>query len=130
VVPQPRALIDSVKGQGKRVGVSINPDKSVMLFEPWIKSIDTALLMTVFPGFGGQEYLEGNGQRIRQLRSLIDSINPKCELEVDGGVHLDNAREAANDGANVFVVGSGLFKFSKGPSAAVKELKTRLGITG
>jgi ribulose-phosphate 3-epimerase len=127
VVPQPRPLIDSVKDRGKRVGVSINPDKPVNLFEPWLKSIDTALLMTVFPGFGGQEYLDGNGQRIRQLRSFIESINPKCELEVDGGIHLDNAREAFDDGANVFVVGSGLYKYPAGPAAAMKELLARLG---
>jgi ribulose-phosphate 3-epimerase len=123
VVPQPQALIESVKALGKRVGVSINPDKSVALFEPWLKAIDTALLMTVFPGFGGQAYLEGNGQRIRDLRRLINAINPACELEVDGGVHLGNARQAADDGANVFVVGNGLFKHPKGHVAAVRELR-------
>jgi ribulose-phosphate 3-epimerase len=126
VVPQPKTLIDSVKAQGKRVGVSINPDRPISLFEPWLKVIDTALLMTVFPGFGGQAYLEGNGQRIRDLRRLIDAVNPACELEVDGGVHLANARQAADDGANVFVVGSGVFKYPQGPAAAVRELRVIL----
>jgi len=126
VVPQASALIESVKAMGKRVGVSINPDKPVALFEPWLKMIDTALLMTVFPGFGGQAYLEGNGLRIRDLRCLIATINPSCELEVDGGIHLGNARQAADDGADVFVVGSALFKYPRGHVAAVGELRTLL----
>jgi ribulose-phosphate 3-epimerase len=123
VMPQPAALIDSVKKLGKRVGVSINPDKPIALFEPWLTAIDTALLMTVFPGFGGQAYLEGSGARIRELRRRIDAVNPACELEVDGGIHLGNARQAADDGANVFVVGNGLFKHPSGHVAAVEELR-------
>jgi len=126
VVPQASALIESVKAMGKRVGVSINPDKPVALFEPWLKMIDTALLMTVFPGFGGQAFLKGSGQRIRDLRRLVDRVNPNCELEVDGGMHLGNARQAADDGADVFVVGSALFKYPHGHVAAVRELRTIL----
>ncbi len=126
VVPEPRELIERVKAQGKRVGLSINPDKPIALFEPWLKMIDTALLMTVFPGFGGQAYLDGNGARIRELRRLIDALHPACELEVDGGVHLANARQAADEGAGVFVVGSGLFRDPQGPAAAVRELRAIL----
>jgi len=126
VVPQASALIESVKAIGKRVGVSINPDKPVALFEHWLKMIDTALLMTVFPGFGGQAFVEGSGERIRDLRRLIDRVNPNCELEVDGGMHLGNARQAADDGADVFVVGSALFKYPHGHVAAVRELRTIL----
>lgn len=125
VVPDATALIASVKALGRRVGVALNPDKPIALYEPWLSSIDTALLMTVFPGFGGQAYLDGNGARIRELRQRIDAVNPACELEVDGGIHLANARQAADDGANVFVVGSGLFKFPQGPTAALHELRAK-----
>lgn len=126
VMPDPRALIDQVRKEGKKVGLAINPDKPVAALEPFLKDIHLALCMTVFPGFGGQAMVEGSEARIRELRRMIDARNPACELEVDGGVHAANARQAADAGAGVLVVGSGIYRHKQGPTAAVAELKRLL----
>jgi len=126
VVPDPRALIEQVHQQGKKVGLAINPDKPVKALAPFVKQIDLALCMTVFPGFGGQTFVPGSGERIRELRRLIDDQNSACELEVDGGVHAPNARQVADDGAGVLVVGSGIYRHPEGPTAAMAELKRLL----
>ena len=127
VLPEPTAFIDSVKKQGKRVGISIKPDMPVARFEPWLDKIDTALLMTVFPGFGGQKYLPESPERIRTLRKMIQAKNPKCELEIDGGVHLQNVESTVADGADVLVIGTGIFRHKGGPTAAMAELKRMFG---
>jgi ribulose-phosphate 3-epimerase len=123
VVPNPSELIAKVRAQGKGVGLVLNPDKPIGLFEPWLGQIDLALCMTVFPGFGGQSFIPESHDRIRELRRLIEAKNPKCELEVDGGVHLPNAKTAVDDGANVLVIGTGIFRYPQGTTAAMQELR-------
>jgi ribulose-phosphate 3-epimerase len=127
VLPEPTAFIESVKKQGKRIGISIKPDMPVARFEPWLAHIDTALLMTVFPGFGGQAFLPESPERIRMLRKMIQAKNPKCELEIDGGVHLQNVESTVADGADVLVIGTGIFHHKGGPTAAMAELKRMFG---
>ena len=99
----------------------------VARFEPWLAKIDTALLMTVFPGFGGQAYLPESPERIRTLRKMIQAKNPKCDLEIDGGVHLQNVQSTVADGADVLVIGTGIFSHKAGPTAAMAELKRMFG---
>lgn len=123
VVPNPLPLIAEVRGRGKKVGLSINPDKPIELFEPFLKHIDLALCMTVFPGFGGQAFLAESPQRIARLRDLIDRHNPACELEVDGGIDMKTAPTAVAAGANVLVVGTAVFRYHEGPAAAVRALR-------
>ena len=95
--------------------------------EPYLDDIDLALCMTVFPGFGGQAYIPESTGRIRRLRGWIDKLNPKCELEVDGGIDAATIGEAAAAGANVFVAGTAVFGAKAGPAAAVKELAKLAG---
>src|SRR6266404_86830 len=94
VLPDPRPLLREIRGRGRSVGLAINPDKPVESLEPYLPEIDLALCMTVFPGFGGQAFIAESPARIRQLRQLIDRINPRCELEVDGGIDDATARQA------------------------------------
>ena len=123
VVPEPHALLTLARGQGKKVGLVINPDTPIDAFEPHLRHIDLALCMTVFPGFGGQSFLPSSPERIRQLRELIDRVNPACELEVDGGIDHTTAPRAVAAGANVLVAGTSVFKYDQGPAAAVRELR-------
>ena len=123
VVAEPRPLIDKIRGLGKSVGMVINPGTPVEALEPVLPLIDLALCMTVWPGFGGQEFLPESPDRIRRLRALIDKHNPKCELEVDGGVAAKTMPTALAAGANVFVVGTGIFGHKAGIAAAIAELK-------
>ena len=123
VVAEPRPLIDKIRGLGKSVGMVINPGTPVEAMEPVLPLIDLALCMTVWPGFGGQEFLPESPDRIRRLRALIDKHNPKCELEVDGGIAAKTMPTGLAAGANVFVVGTGIFGHKAGIAAAIAELK-------
>jgi len=126
VLDDPRPIIEQIKtGLGKKVGLAFNPDMPVNRIEPYLKDIDLALCMTVFPGFGGQAYIPASTRRIRELKKLIEANNPACEIEVDGGIDAHTIGEAARAGADVFVAGNAIFGANSGPTAAVKALMTR-----
>jgi ribulose-phosphate 3-epimerase len=123
VLPDARPLLQSIRGQGKKAGLAINPDAPVDVLEPYLPLLHVALCMTVFPGFGGQPFIPESPQRIRRLRQLIDSHSAPCDLEVDGGIEHQTAPVAVQAGANVLVVGTGVFRYPRGPAAAVGELQ-------
>ena len=126
VLPDPRPLLREIRSQGRRVGLAINPDKPVEALEPYLGEIDLALCMTVFPGFGGQAFIAESPARIRQLHTLIQQHNPRCELEVDGGIDLATAEQAVAAGANVLVAGTEIFHAAGlSPAAAVREMHSR-----
>jgi len=123
VCEDPRPILSKIRnGLNKKVGLAINPDMPVERLEPYLADIDLALCMTVFPGFGGQAYIPESNERIRTLRRLIAKHNPNCDLEVDGGIDLHTAPQAAGAGANVFVAGTSIFGAKDGATAATKEL--------
>lgn len=122
VQPDPIELIRHIRGLGKKVGLAFNPDFDPTRIEPFLPDIDLALCMTVFPGFGGQAYIPESTGRIRTLRAAIDRLNPKCELEVDGGIDRKTIGEAAKAGANVFVAGTAIFGHPSGPTEGTREL--------
>jgi ribulose-phosphate 3-epimerase len=125
IMDDPRPILDQIKtGLGKKVGLAFNPDMPVSRIEPYLKDIDLALCMTVFPGFGGQAYVPGSNERIAELRKLIERNNPACEIEVDGGIDDKTIGQAAKAGADVFVAGTAVFGAKGGPTAAVKRLMT------
>jgi ribulose-phosphate 3-epimerase len=122
VLPDPVPLLRAIRNQGKKVGLAVNPENPVEVLEPFLREIDLALCMTVHPGFGGQQFLPESPERIRRLRDLIDRHNLKCDLEVDGGIDEMNAPIVVQAGANVLVVGTGIFKSPVGPTEAVRKL--------
>jgi ribulose-phosphate 3-epimerase len=122
VVPDSHPIFQEVRGRGKRIGVAINPGTPVEALDPYLPDIDLALCMTVWPGFGGQAFMPESPGRIAALRELIEQRNPKCELEVDGGIDLKTAPTCAKAGANVFVAGTSIFGAKAGPRAATAEL--------
>jgi len=124
VLPDPRPVFKVIRGLGKRVGFAVNPDHPVEALQAYLAEIDLALCMTVHPGFGGQPFIPESPDRIRRLRQMIEKHNPHCELEVDGGVDLKTAPAAVAAGANVLVVGTGVFGHKEGPTAAVTALRT------
>jgi ribulose-phosphate 3-epimerase len=122
VLPDPRPLLQRIRGLGKRVGLAINPEHPIEGLEPYLGDIDLALCMTVHPGFGGQPYIPESTERIRRLRTMIEGRNPNCELEVDGGIEEHTAPVAVQAGANVLVSGTGVFGNPAGPAAGVRQL--------
>ncbi len=125
VQPDPLPLLQQIRGLGKRVGLAFNPDCPVDRIEPYLGDIDLALCMTVYPGFGGQAYIAESDGRIRDLRMRIARSNPKCELEVDGGIDSTTIVRAAGSGADVFVAGTAIFGSPLGVSAATQQLRER-----
>jgi ribulose-phosphate 3-epimerase len=123
VLPDARPLIRDIHGRGKKVGIAVNPNTPVEVLEPLLAEIDLALCMTVFPGFSGQAFLPQSPERIRALRALIDRINPRCDLEVDGGVDLQTGPTAVAAGATVLVAATAVFGAPEGPAAAVRALR-------
>jgi ribulose-phosphate 3-epimerase len=99
-----------IKKKGALAGVCLNPTTPLCLLEPALEYADLALVMTVDPGFGGQEFIPSVLSKIGQLRQLIDKKGWRLELEVDGGIKVDNIGRVAKAGADVFVSGSGLFQ--------------------
>lgn len=99
-----------IKKKGARAGVCLNPTTPLCLLEPALEYADLALVMTVDPGFGGQEFIPSVLSKIGELRRLIDKKGWRLELEVDGGIKVDNIGRVAEAGADVFVSGSGLFQ--------------------
>ncbi len=106
----PVALLRLIKSLGCRAGVSINPDTPVDALEGVLPEADLVLLMSVHPGFGGQKFIPGSLEKARALRARCDQLKLQTDIQMDGGISLDNAREVLNAGVNVIVVGSAIFK--------------------
>jgi ribulose-phosphate 3-epimerase len=102
--------LSAIRRKGVRAGVSLNPATPVALIEPALEFADLVLVMTVNPGFGGQEFIPAVLPKVEQLRSQIDQKGWNLELEVDGGIKIGNIGTVAKAGADVFVSGSGIFK--------------------
>ncbi len=115
-------LIQMIKGEGKKAGVSFNPATPINVLEHVLEDLDMVLIMSVNPGFGGQKFIESTYEKISRVRSLIDSKGLKVDLQVDGGVGLDNIGKVVKSGANVIVAGSAVFN-SKDIPATIKMLK-------
>ena len=124
VLADARPVLAEIKKRGKKAGLAINPDTPVEALTPYLPLIDLALCMTVHPGFGGQAFLPESPERIARLRHLIESQNPACDLEVDGGIDAKTAPLALAAGANVLVVGTGIFHHPAGSAATIRELQT------
>ena len=101
--------IDEIKAKGLLAGVSINPATPVAEIVPVLEKVDMVLIMTVNPGFGGQKLIPYTLDKVRELKRIVDQKGLKVDIEVDGGVSLDNVDEIREDGANVFVVGTKIF---------------------
>ena len=105
----PQQVIGLIRAEGIKVGITVNPDVPVSALAPYIDQVDMVLLMSVFAGYGGQKFMEETYARIDELKALIDSKNPDCLIEIDGGVNLENAPKLFRHGANVLVAGSTVF---------------------
>jgi len=116
--------IQLIKSLGKKAGVSLNPATPLNYLEYVLADLDLVLLMTVNPGFGGQSFIEESLPKIKALRAMVDKRGLEAELEVDGGVKVDNIARISHAGADVFVAGSAVFGSSDYVST-IKALKSQ-----
>ncbi len=103
-------IIKKIKDANKKVGMTIKPNTSYKEILPYIEYLDLVLVMGVEPGFGGQKFIESSLEKISALRDYINENKLNCELEVDGGIKIDNVEKVLEAGANVIVVGSDIFE--------------------
>ena len=118
----PEELIERIHSLGKKAGISIKPNTSTDVLKDIVGKVDMVLIMTVEPGFGGQKLIQHCVDKVKELSKMCKELGCNPEIEVDGGITPDNVMSLINNGANVIVAGSSVFK-SENSQAAVKALK-------
>jgi ribulose-phosphate 3-epimerase len=111
-----------IREHGAEAGAAINPATPVAMLSEVMSKVDTVLVMSVNPGFGGQKFIPNAYEKIRQLSAMRARYNASFRIEVDGGVDLENIAELARAGVNTFVAGTSIFHASD-PAAATRQLK-------
>lgn len=117
--------VQAIHELGVKAGVTLNPATPLVALEEILPDVELVLIMSVNPGFGGQAFIPGSTVRIRRMRQMLDEIGSTADLEVDGGIKDHNAAEIVAAGANVLVVGSGVF----GGPQSIAENVSRLNRT-
>ena len=106
--------IKHIKDLKKKVGVSLNPNTEIDLIKKELKNIDLILVMSVYPGFGGQKFIPEVIKKIKLLKKIKDKEKYKYDIEVDGGINFANSKDVVNAGANILVSGTTIFKENDG----------------
>ncbi|MEP2669583.1 MAG: ribulose-phosphate 3-epimerase [Cyclobacteriaceae bacterium] len=120
--PHLHRTLQQIKALGIKAGVAVNPHTGVDQLQDIIGDIDLVCLMSVNPGFGGQKFIEHTYKKVEQLKSIINSAGAKTQIEIDGGVNLQNAKPLMNAGADVLVAGNFVFS-SSNPKEVITQLK-------
>ena len=119
----PEEVIELIRQQGIKVGITINPDVPVAALKPFIAKVDMVLLMSVFAGYGGQRFIEETYNRLENLKGMIDELNPSCLIQIDGGVSIHNSQKLFDYGADVLVAGSAVFN-ADDPEKMIERMLT------
>ena len=106
--------IKHIKDFKKKVGISLNPNTKISTIEKELKYIDLILVMSVYPGFGGQKFIPDVIEKIKSLKKIKEEKNYNYDIEVDGGINFENSRDVINAGANILVSGTTIFKENNG----------------
>lgn len=125
--PHLHRVLQKIRERGVKTGVSLNPHTPISSIEEVLDDLDLILIMSVNPGFGGQKFIPNTLDKLRRLKKMLIAHNADhIEVEVDGGIKLDNIKEISDAGTDIFVSGSGIF----GVEDPVNEIKEMLSILG
>jgi len=124
--PHIHRTLQHIKSLGCRAGVVLNPGTAVGAIEPVLPLADLVLVMSVNPGFGGQEFIPESIARVAEIRKKLAALGSSAWLEVDGGVNEETIGQLKESGATAFVAGTSVFKHPQGIEAGIKALRTRL----
>jgi ribulose-phosphate 3-epimerase len=127
VCPHLHRIIQQIRTAGKMAAVALNPSTPVFLLENILSLIDMVLIMTVNPGFGGQEFIPETLPKIVRLRQMITERGLHCDIEVDGGIHEATAPLVVKAGANLLVAGSAVYNQKESVAQAIARLKNAIG---
>jgi ribulose-phosphate 3-epimerase len=124
--PHIHRLLQRIQEAGCKAGITLNPGTHFINIEPVLHMVFQVLVMTVNPGFGGQKFISENLSKIRNIRRLLDDINPKALIAVDGGISKATISRVANAGAQVFIAGNAIFNHPAGISSGIQDLVENL----
>ena len=126
--PHSHRSLQTIRGLGKRAGIALNPGTPAAMVEPLLDLVDMVLVMTVNPGFGGQQYIASMEPKIAQVATMIQAAgrSDEIDVEVDGGIGPETIAAATAAGANVLVAGSALYRDPLGLEHAVTDLRNRV----
>ncbi|MGB0807233.1 MAG: ribulose-phosphate 3-epimerase [Salibacteraceae bacterium] len=125
--PHIHRTIQQIKATGAKAGVSLNPGTPISSIEDILGDVDLILIMSVNPGFGGQSFIESSLDKIKRLRAQLSERGlDHVEIEIDGGVKLDNIDRVAEAGVDIFVSGSGIYK-AENPKQMIADMKAVIG---
>lgn len=125
VVKNTKEMIEKIKAAGMQVGLAYNPKTRIEIDPDILADVNLILIMTVKPGFAGQQFMPSCLDKIKQVRTMVDAANVNTLVAVDGGIKIENIRLVKAAGANFFVVGSGLFS-ADDYAVRVRELRAQL----
>jgi ribulose-phosphate 3-epimerase len=125
VCPQLKRIIKKIRQLNVRPGIVLKPATSLKILYPVLDNIDLVLIMSVNPGFGGQSFIPSTLKKIERLRKIIAQNRYPLEIEVDGGVKIENIREVSKAGGDIFVVGTGIFK-TKDYEETMRKLRKKI----
>jgi len=120
--PHVHRTLTAIRAAGAQAGVAINPATPLSALDEALKVADYVLLMSVNPGFGGQEFIPASLDKVRRLRKMIDERGFRARIEIDGGIDRDNVADVAGAGAEIIVSGSAIFG-APDPAVALRELR-------
>jgi ribulose-phosphate 3-epimerase len=123
VSPNLHRTLQAIRSLGMKAGVAINPHTPVCMLADILQDTDVVNMMSVNPGFGGQQYIEHTHIKIRELRQMIHKGHARTQIEIDGGVTLENAASIIKSGADILVAGNTVFS-SPDPAETIKKLKS------
>lgn len=124
--PHVHRVVQKIKSKGVKAGVSLNPHTPISVLENILNDIDLVLIMSVNPGFGGQSFIPHSLKKIYELKKFLKKNNAEhIEIEVDGGIKLENIKEVSDAGCDIFVSGSGIFK-TENPGETILKMKQKL----
>jgi len=116
-------VLDTIRKAGLKPGICLNPGSPLTLVEPVLKEADLLVMMCVNPGWGGQTFIDGSLDRIKDARALRDRLNPALDIEIDGGVTAETGRQSVQAGATVLVAGNFVYTHPRGKKAAIDQLR-------
>ena len=120
------ATIEKIREYKLKVGITLNPDTLVSAIKPYLNRVDMVLIMSVNPGFGGQKFITSSVDKIKEVKRLRDELNLSYDIEVDGGINIDNLATVLEAGANVIVAGSAIFRGDAAEN--VKKFKSIMSV--
>jgi len=124
--PHVHRVVQKIKSKGIKAGVSLNPHTPISVLENILEDIDLVLIMSVNPGFGGQSFIPHSLEKIHKLKQFLKENNADhIEIEVDGGIKLENIKEVSDAGCDIFVSGSGIFK-TENPGETISKMKQKI----